>query len=40
MAAESSRDYARIDHLAEEFAERRMDEGIKRALAGRKIGSL
>src|SRR5688572_24996822 len=29
-----------LNHATEEFAARRMDEGIKRALAGRKIGSL
>src|SRR5512145_442284 len=29
-----------LNHASESFAERRMDEGIKRALAGRKIGSL
>ena len=29
-----------LNRATEEFAERRMDEGIKRALAGRKIGSL
>jgi molecular chaperone HscA len=29
-----------LNHATEEFAGRRMDEGIKRALAGRKIGSL
>ncbi len=29
-----------LNHATEEFAERRMDAGIKRALAGRKIGSL
>ena len=28
-----------LNHATEEFAARRMDEGIKRALAGRKIGS-
>jgi molecular chaperone HscA len=29
-----------LNHATEGFAARRMDEGIKRALAGRKIGSL
>jgi molecular chaperone HscA len=29
-----------LNHATESFAARRMDEGIKRALAGRKIGSL
>ncbi|TAK81479.1 MAG: Fe-S protein assembly chaperone HscA [Betaproteobacteria bacterium] len=29
-----------LNRATEEFAERRMDEGIKRALAGKKIGSL
>ncbi|HEX6412943.1 MAG TPA: Fe-S protein assembly chaperone HscA [Burkholderiales bacterium] len=29
-----------LNHATEDFAARRMDEGIKRALAGRKIGSL
>jgi molecular chaperone HscA len=29
-----------LNHSTEEFAARRMDEGIKRALAGRTIGSL
>jgi molecular chaperone HscA len=29
-----------LNHASESFAARRMDEGIKRALAGRKIGSL
>jgi molecular chaperone HscA len=29
-----------LNHATEEFAARRMDEGIRRALAGRKIGSL
>ena len=29
-----------LNHATEEFAARRMDAGIKRALAGRKIGSL
>ena len=29
-----------LNHGTEEFAARRMDEGIRRALAGRKIGSL
>jgi molecular chaperone HscA len=29
-----------LNHATETFAARRMDEGIKRALAGRKIGSL
>ncbi|HJS78028.1 MAG TPA: Fe-S protein assembly chaperone HscA [Burkholderiales bacterium] len=29
-----------LNHTTESFAARRMDEGIKRALAGRKIGSL
>jgi len=29
-----------LNHATEGFAERRMDEGVKRALAGRKIGSL
>ena len=29
-----------LNHATEEFAGRRMDEGIKRALSGRKIGSL
>jgi molecular chaperone HscA len=29
-----------LNHATEDFASRRMDEGIKRALAGRKIGSL
>jgi molecular chaperone HscA len=29
-----------LNHATEEFAARRMDEGIKRALAGKKIGSL
>jgi molecular chaperone HscA len=29
-----------LNRATEEFAGRRMDEGIKRALAGRKIGSL
>jgi molecular chaperone HscA len=30
----------KLNHATEEFAGRRMDQGIKRALAGRKIGSL
>jgi molecular chaperone HscA len=30
----------KLNHATEDFAARRMDEGIKRALAGRKIGSL
>jgi molecular chaperone HscA len=30
----------RLNHATEDFAARRMDAGIKRALAGRKIGSL
>jgi molecular chaperone HscA len=30
----------RLNHATEEFAARRMDAGIKRALAGKKIGSL
>ena len=30
----------RLNHATEEFAARRMDEGIKRALSGKKIGSL
>jgi len=29
-----------LNHATQDFAARRMDEGIKRALAGRKIGSL
>src|SRR5262249_28882748 len=29
-----------LNRAAEPFAERRMDEGIRRALAGKKIGSL
>ena len=29
-----------LNHATEAFAARRMDEGIRRALAGRKIGSL
>jgi molecular chaperone HscA len=29
-----------LNHATEDFAARRMDEGIRRALAGRKIGSL
>ena len=29
-----------LNHATEDFAARRMDQGIKRALAGRKIGSL
>jgi molecular chaperone HscA len=29
-----------LNHATETFAARRMDEGIKRALAGRRIGSL
>jgi molecular chaperone HscA len=29
-----------LNHATGEFAERRMDEGIRRALAGRKIGTL
>jgi molecular chaperone HscA len=29
-----------LNHATEEFAARRMDEGIRRALAGKKIGSL
>ena len=29
-----------LNRATEQFAERRMDEGIRRALAGRKIGSL
>jgi molecular chaperone HscA len=29
-----------LNHATDEFAARRMDEGIRRALAGRKIGSL
>ncbi len=42
-----STDHRAIKHAAdalnratEQFAGRRMDEGIRRALAGRKIGSL
>jgi molecular chaperone HscA len=30
----------RLNHATEEFAARRMDQGIKRALSGKKIGSL
>jgi molecular chaperone HscA len=29
-----------LNRATDEFAARRMDEGIKRALAGKKIGSL
>ena len=29
-----------LNHATGEFAARRMDQGIKRALAGKKIGSL
>jgi molecular chaperone HscA len=29
-----------LNRATDEFAERRMDQGIRRALAGRKIGSL
>jgi molecular chaperone HscA len=29
-----------LNHATEDFAARRMDEGVRRALAGRKIGSL
>jgi molecular chaperone HscA len=29
-----------LNHGTEQFAGRRMDEGIRRALAGKKIGSL
>ena len=29
-----------LNHGTETFAARRMDEGVRRALAGRKIGSL
>jgi molecular chaperone HscA len=29
-----------LNHATADFAARRMDEGIRRALAGRKIGSL
>ena len=29
-----------LNHATESFAARRMDEGIRRALAGRRIGSL
>jgi molecular chaperone HscA len=30
----------KLNHATEDFAGRRMDAGVKRALAGRKIGSL
>jgi len=29
-----------LNHATQDFAARRMDEGVRRALAGRRIGSL